>query len=235
MISVSIPNIKKQIKDFTDHLTDLEKNQIPQATAWALNNTAFDAVKEQRKEAAKVFDRPTKRAINHSYVNRANKATKRNLLTVLSVIDRRGQSSFLMPQIIGGSRRIKKTSLLLQRRGLMPKGYFVTPGGAARLNKNGNISPGQLQQILSGVGAKTSNRYNSKTKAKKKRYFAGEIGGTNGVWERTKKRPRPVLIFVSSVNYKKRLDFFGAGARAFNSNFMRNFDSSLARALRTAK
>ncbi|MDF5999583.1 hypothetical protein P4050_14390 [Pseudomonas aeruginosa] len=41
----------------------------------------------------------------------------------------------------------------LRARGILPAGMFVVPAEGARLDQYGNMSRGQMIQILSGLGA----------------------------------------------------------------------------------
>ena len=133
-----------------------------------------------------------------------------------------------------GPRELKRSERLLQRSYQMPKGMYFVPSRAMRKNKFGNISQGQMQQIISGLGAQSDMTNNSKG-AKRLVYFVDDIDGTHAVWQRTKRGAKPVLIFVKSAVYKKRLDFYGVGKRVFATEFMSIFERQFERALRTAK
>lgn len=56
---------------------------------------------------------------------------------------------YLWPQVYGGSRFLKRFEYSLQQVGAMPKGWFAVPGRGARLDSFGNVSQGQITQILS--------------------------------------------------------------------------------------
>jgi hypothetical protein len=78
------------------------------------------------------------------------------------------QQSYLRAQILGGRRRFKRLELALQRKGLMPAGWYAIPagaaagrnggGGGARFDAYGNMSRGQVVQLLSYFEAFTGDR-----------------------------------------------------------------------------
>lgn len=90
------------------------------------------------------------------------------------------QESYLRAQILGGGRRFKRLELALQRAGVMAAGYYAVPagsatgrnggGGGARFDAYGNLSRGQVVQIIAyfkafGAGAVRSNS-TDKTRAR---------------------------------------------------------------------
>ena len=52
-----------------------------------------------------------------------------------------------------GPRVDKASERNLRARGILPAGMFVVPAEGARLDQYGNMSRGQMIQILSGLGA----------------------------------------------------------------------------------
>lgn len=88
----------------------------------------------------------------------------------------------------------------------------------AKLNKYGNI-PARRKGLI-----------------KNKKQFISNIGGVNGVWERTKSgKSKLIVAFHSSVDYKPRFPFYKIADGVTRKRFQRNFTYSLERALRTAK
>ena len=87
----------------------------------------------------------------------------------------------------------------------------------ARLNKFGNI-----------IGKKTGL-------IKKSTQFMGTVGGTEGVYERTKDGLKLIIGFERSVNYKPRFPFYIIASKFSNSVFDKNFTKAFNRALKSAK
>lgn len=157
--------------------------------------------------------------------------------------------SYLRAEIRAGQRRAKRMEVLLQRKGILPQGWVTTPGQGARLDSYGNMSRGQIVQILSWVQAfgADSRRANS-TEASRKRAKVN-VGGMRramqyivvpaprkgtglapGVWQRVDfgglgSGLRCVLAFVRTARYRPRFDFEGI-ARA---SVQRTFPASMAR------
>ena len=83
----------------------------------------------------------------------------------------------------------------------------------ARLNKFGNI-----------IGKKTGL-------IKKSTQFMGTVGGTEGVFERTKDGLKLIIGFERSVNYTPRFPFYIIASKFSNSVFDKNFTKAFNRAL----
>ena len=87
----------------------------------------------------------------------------------------------------------------------------------ARLNKFGNI-----------IGKKTGL-------IKKNTQFIGNLGGTEGVYERTKQGVKLIIGFERSVNYRPRFSFYIIAEKFSNAVFDKKFAKAFERALRSAK
>ena len=156
--------------------------------------------------------------------------------------------SYLRAQILGGARRWKRFEVALLKRGLLPRGWYCVPGRAARLDQWGNMSRGQLVQLLSYFQAfPASGGYRSNMSDKRRsrlgkgtrsrfgvRYFVqqpGQAGLKPGIWEvqannsaRLQGAPAPtrmVVAFVPRATYRRRLDFFGTLERTASQQMPR--------------
>jgi hypothetical protein len=95
--------------------------------------------------------------------------------------------SILRAQVLGGSRRLKRLEVLLQARGIMPAGWFAIPGSGARLDAYGNMSRGQVVQLLAYFAAfpAGNKRANSTDKSRARlardRRQRGKLGPFKGV------------------------------------------------------
>lgn len=63
------------------------------------------------------------------------------------------QQSYLRAQINGGGRRFKRFEILLWRRGYLPRGRYAVPGKGARLDGYGNMSRGQIVELIAYFSA----------------------------------------------------------------------------------
>ena len=87
----------------------------------------------------------------------------------------------------------------------------------ARLNKFGNI-----------IGKKTGL-------IKKNTQFIADLGGTEGVYERTKQGVKLIIGFERSVNYRPRFPFYIIAEKFSNAVFDKKFAKAFERALRSAR
>lgn len=219
-----------------------QQKQIAFATAVALTKTAQDVRAAERREMERVFDKPTRYTLNSLYIK---PATKQSLTAVVWLKDDTSKGTpagkYLLPQIEGGTRVPKRFEEWLQRAGHLASGWFAVPGQGARLNAHGNMSAGQITQILSALQAHP-DVYARSTKNSKKRnprqaeYFASKGGHLPyGVWQRTRTGVKPVLIFVKQVSYKKRLDFFGVARKVIDARFEHHWRAAIDMAWRAAR
>ena len=234
-------------------------SQVPYATKVAINNTAAKAQTAVRKQMAAVFDRPTPWVLNSI---RIKYATTQNLQADLAFKDKNtveSSRSMVEPNVFGGARHFKAMEARLMGIGLLPSGYNVVPGGAAKLDAYGNMSRGQITQLLNVLGTYTEAGYSkadartvarlAKGNVKKNiygfTYWVNKVGspGRNkrlqpGVYQRVKTgfgtSLKPVLIFVKKANYKHRLDFFGVAEQVVSKEFPGEFERAFDEAMRTA-
>jgi hypothetical protein len=236
-----------------------QQKQVRFATMVALNQAAYGASRATSTELARVFDRPTPWVLRSvRYV----KATRENLTAQVD-FDAWGNkqgvtvAQILRAEITGGVRRNKRHEIALQRAGILPAGMAIVPGPGAKLDAYGNMSAGQITQILSWFqafgeqgyrantrdGGRRLGRGNKRTGERGFAYFAltrprGKL--VPGVYQRfgfgaLGSSVRPVMFFVAMPKYRPRLDFYGVADRAAQSEFRARFPSALRDALRTAR
>lgn len=238
-------------------------SQVPFAAMTAINKTALQAKSEIQTKMKQVFDRPTPWFINSiGPIYREDYATKTRLVAEVAFRDRWDDASYrtmVGPHVEGGPRHFKAMEARLMRIGLIPAGYNAVPGGAAKLDANGNMSPGQISQLLNVLNAYTESGFSkanintvkrlAKGKVKKNvfgfTYFVNPVGSSGrgkhlqpGVYQRVKtgfgSSLKPILIFVKQANYKPRLDFCGIAQHVVDRDFPGNFEAAFDDAMRTA-
>ncbi|MCV2365544.1 hypothetical protein LNV23_19010 [Paucibacter sp. DJ1R-11] len=228
------------------------------ALSVALNQTAKAVIVDQRKEMQDVFDRPTPWTLNSL---RQYGVAKRDKLE--TEVDWRANfgkgiqpDQYMMAQVTGGARRMKRYEVALRSVGALPDDHYTVPGEGAKLDAYGNISAGQIIQILSYFKAFPEMGYKSnateKTKARLARdnkrtgargfvYFVGRPGdrGQLGLYKRTQlgfgSSITPILIFVKSANYEARFDIEYVAAKTLARELQPAFDTAFAAAMATAK
>lgn len=219
------------IKDLQKGLDDLKKRQIPYALARALNDTAYGAMMQERKEIADSFDRPT------SFVQRGVlyvKATAQKLASFVRVSDERDRmnvSRVLAPHVYGGGRGIKASERRMRTTGTMGSGQFMVPGPGAPVDRYGNISGGQMQRILGFAQQYFESGFN-RTKKTAGHYIIPYVG----IFKRVGKNASvPVLLFTyKAPQYEKRFAFHDAAQVFFDKNFLPNMNKAWNAALTTS-
>lgn len=132
----------------------LRRDVIPRAAVRGLNNLAFDARKALQQEMRDVFDRPTPYITNSPFVAQATPDRLESKVT-LRYPGGKGvePESVLRAEVTGGPRRMKRFEILLDRAGILPKGYFAVPAGKAPLDAHGNISGAFIVKLVSYLQA----------------------------------------------------------------------------------
>ncbi len=229
-------------------------NQLPFATALALTRTAEVVKLKERDEMRRVFRSPTPYTLNSLFMK---PATKSKLEAWVWVKDESVKGTpatkYLLPQIQGGGRNVKRFERLMQARGYMASNEYVVPGQGAQLDAYGNLNRGQLQRILAQLQASfdplqretaTSRKRNARRRTRGGRYFVGGSPGrgrhlARGIWERLTtgfgSGVRPVLLFVRQPRYAPRFKFFEVAERVGNEQLPYQMGLAVDRALATAR
>jgi hypothetical protein len=217
------------------------------AVSKALNDIGGQVKKAERQEMATVFDRPTPFTLNALEMLPAN---KRNLevRVRLKVAPRLGEKHYLIPQIEGGSRDLKRSEKWLRGAGILPPGKYIAPARGAVLDNYGNMGP-KMVQILSALKAFPETGYkmnvtarSKKTNKKPRNFFvAYKDGVAFGIFERrsgsatTWAQEIPVLIFISKPQYSRRLNFYNVAEATVYGNLNRSIRDALDYAAATVK
>lgn len=237
-------------------LIDQAGKQARFAAARALTSTAQEIREAIKQEMVRVLDRPTPYTLNSQYVK---PATKDDLRAEVWLKDDRATSNagiaatrYLLPQIDGGTRRWKRFERALQITQQMPNGWFAVPAAGARLDAYGNVSSGQIIQILSQLRVTLTAGYtrNMSTDARKKIAAQRRAGGRFFVvlpGDKTRLKPgvyqrelmgrtiTPVLAYVRTTAYRKRLDYYGVAGRIVADKPSKYFYAYYAQAMATAR
>jgi len=222
MINISLEGID----DVQAMLGRLQTKNIPYAVQNALNNLAFQTMREGRAHIQANIDNPTKWPVNAWYVIRKatvkNYSTGRaNLEAVVGWSDYTGQKRYAPGQGAaasadhylsqlwnGGPRKLKAFERQLQNRGLMPKGMYAVPGKAAdelgMINSYGNMKPSVIIAIMSGVGAFDELGYQANaTVRQSKRLSASKAAAKHIYWAGKPGRNTPNGIWLLDEKFRR--------------------------------
>lgn len=257
--------IKIDAAQWKRDLTLKEFSQVPFATVLGLTKLGQAVKKRQEQEIERIFDRPTR--FTRNAIRLWPAVRERLQARVWLRDDMEGgikPSNYLTPHIDGGGRKQKRSEVALRHAGILPSGWHYVPGGGAKFDAYGNMSPGQIVQILSylqaGAGENSGKGYVSNISAKRianlkrgragrrygKEFFVVSPNGSPrtrhlapGVYEKTSTgfgtAIRPVMIFVPHAKYRKRWRFFEIGDEVIEREFSKVMDAALAQALRTSR
>jgi hypothetical protein len=235
------------------------QRQVPFATKLMLDALALGVKTEQEREIRRVFDRPTPYTQRSVFLQRATKRRLQARVWVKDDLAGAPDTNYLDSQVFGGPRRMKRFERALQRAGVLPAGWYAVPGDAAQRDGYGNMTRAQLVQIVAffdafgqqgyraNLGDRGRERLRRGTRGRVAKEFFVAVPGirqtahmTPGVYEAVftafgRATPRPVLIFVRNVAYRKRLDFEGVARRYIARNAERAWADAWAEAVRTAR
>lgn len=232
-------------------LKNIEK-QSRFGIARAITKTAKAVESELKQEMRSKTDRPTPFFLKSTFVQ---PATKQNLVARVGLKDRLASKNAFSAEerfghhFTGGARRAKALELYLRRAGLLGRGEFIAPGAGARLDAFGNMSRGQVQQIISQLRIGLDPyAYASKSKRSRRSVrLAGRI-----FWARGNARDghlkrgayidmgppigiRPLLVVLSNTNYQRRFDLPQIAATTIAKTWDENLRSSLVDAFNSSK
>lgn len=206
-------------------LTDLEQSQLPFAVSQAANKVAYEVRERWKRQAPRVFDRPTPLTVNAAMYRKATKAQPYAEIFIRDeAFKGTPPAKYLLAEVEGGQRRRKGFERLLQSRGILSPTQFAVMGRGAQANQFGNVPAGQITKILSQLGAQRDRYLNQTAVSKKRRrgkknnrdgeYFVltkrrGVL--RPGVYERIGRGSgvRSIFVFTTTAAYRPRYDIFG--------------------------
>lgn len=229
-------------------MRELEKRQIPFVMARTATLLAQRVKKGSITVMQKRLDRPTPTTLNSLFVKMATKTRAAEVYFKDSWASGIPADTYLQQAVSGGLRPHKRFEKSLIARGILRSGQYAVPT-TAFMNQYGNVSRGTMLKILSGLGAAESSRgyqanatgsARSRRKGNALRFFAGELDGTQGVWERKSlgkgDEVRPVFIFSDSApRYRTIFPFFKIGQNIVNANFQADAGTAWAEAMASAR
>lgn len=235
MVQVTIKTDLSQTIRLLEHRY---RRQLPFATSKALNETAKIVQREVVSELQKRFDRPTPYVLKSIFI----KYSKKNSLRAEVFLRERmaGNNSSSLAEILehqfkGGPRIRTRLEKALSRAGLIANNEYVAPGAGAKLDRYGNISRGQLKQLLSQILSSTNQ--STKQGVKRSGYMFWSRGDNlpRGAYILQGKSVKPLLMVVNQPRYKKRIDMDVIATRVVQRDFDAIFSREFEVAARTAR
>jgi hypothetical protein len=223
----------KGLAQVQDQIKEFSQRRLNAAIATGLTRTAIDVRDAVQVDMRQSLDRPTPYTLRSLFVlpAKADRLSAETYFKSNTGGSDTPATKYLLPQVDGGSSRtVKRFERALQAKGAMPAGWHAVPGVGARMDAFGNISRGQLVQILSQLGteltagfSRTISRDPRKRIAAQRRaggqfisVMPGQRKGLQpGIYQRelSGRNLTPVLVFVRTVSFKRRFDFYGVSER----------------------
>lgn len=255
-------DVRSNLKQVIQQIEGIRRDQLPFATALALTQTAIHVKRAEITEMQSVFDRPTPYTLGALFNKPATKQSLEAKVWIKSKFDAgkgNAPENFLLPEIEGGPRRMKRFELALQRIGVMPTGYQAVPGEEAPLDAYGNIPGPEIVRILSYLQAFGEQGYRANITEKRREalkkgtrtaygyalfvVYPGRGGrGSHlhpGIWKRVYtgfgQAIVPLIMYVKPATYQKRFKFWEVAERTIAREFPREFEAAAMRALATAR
>ncbi len=245
MITIKLEGLdalKAQLQGFSDR-------RFKAAVATALTRTAGIVRQQWRQDLQADIDRPTPLTRNAAISTRAdaNKLQAEVFLRDQLASGGVAPAEYIGVQERGGDRRLKRFEQALVSSGAMPAGMRAVPGRGARLDGYGNVSRGQIVQVLNQLGGKLSVGYQqviSRNAGKRaasaaragRQYVAipqSRNGLPAGIYARTGRGLDGVFFYVSAVRYPRRTKLVDAakriGASRLDAEMKRAINEHLAR------
>lgn len=219
--------IESNVAALRERLQEFSDRRFNAAMATALSRSAVKVRDQIKAYMPQVLERPTPYTLNSLF---AKTATADRLEASVDFKDDRAVTNggtpatyYLMPQVEGGQRKTKRLEVALQAVGALPRGWFVVPGAGATVDAYGNVSRGQIVQVLSQLriqllaGSSRNMSFNrgksiSAQRRAGGRYFVQPVGGaaTPGIYQREflGRNVVPVFLFVKRAQYQRRFDFY---------------------------
>lgn len=235
----------KGLDDLRRTLTQFSDRRVNAAIATALTRTGKAVQDEMRDELRTTFDRPTPYTLN---ALRLWPASADKLQARVGFRDDGtggvNANHYLLPNVEGGERRDKRLEAALRAISALPAGWRAVPGQGAVIDSYGNMSRGQIIQILSQLRVTLMSGFdrNMSTDARRQiaaqrraggRYFVIPVGNRSGTQPGVYQREfygrgiTPVMVFVSGARYQARWPFWANAQRRAEAHITREVERSV--------
>jgi hypothetical protein len=241
-------SVDSNVEELKRKLTRIEREQLPFARSQAVNRLARQAVADIQDEMKKVFSGPTPYTLRGFYARGGTKSDPSAEILARENAGKGGTPAwkYLTPEAFGGTRAMKRFERALEAHF---GGGFTVPGRGAMLNTYGNMTQGQIEKILSALGAAESragysaNRTARSARRKGKKietFFVAHTrddGRLLGIYRVVGPgHVEPVLVFTRHApSYRPRLPYDETVAKSVKEHTAQFFGDAMQQALSTAK
>lgn len=246
MISITVDT-----RSTTRWLNDLQRKQIPYATAVSLTRTAKDVEAELKRSMMSGLDSPSPYTARSTF---STSAKKTNLQAIVGIKDKKpaggtAPAVLLKEHFGGGVRGNKPMEKAIASIARLSGGVRVVPGAGMPLDAYGNPKRNAVREVIGALRSgmnihKKRIAYGTGQFTTTAGYFIAMINNPRtkhlapGIYRRYGQAGRaiiPVFLFIQSAGYRKRFDLPRLAQRVVASKFDAHFSASLGNALATAR
>lgn len=234
-------DVQADVRAATQFLDDVQRRQVPFATALALTRTGRKLGTDLAGELRGKLDSPSPYTLRSTF---STVATKANLSTTVGIKDQKpaggtAPAVLLKEHFTGGVRGHKPMEKALAALGDLPAGWRVVPGSGMPLDAYGNPKRTAVRELL---GALRSGAQVYKGRGKNVAlvgYFVIKVGTRShlspGIYWRKGRAVRPMFVFINQAGYRKRIDLPRLARDTVDRDFPNEFRQALSNALDTAR
>lgn len=222
------------------YLDDMQRKQLPFATALALTRTAKQVEKALGEQLVRRLESPSPYTKRSTF---STAATKTTLQATVGIKDKKpaggtAPAVLLKEHFGGGARGNKPMEKAIASMGLLPSGWRMVVGAGMPVDAYGNPRRNAVRELIGALRSRTQLYKGKGKRMALVGYFAVPVGAQShlapGIYWRKGRAIRPMFLFVPRATYRKRFDLPRLGteivAREFDTNFNTALDSALATA-----
>lgn len=223
------------------YLDNVQRNQIPFATALALTRTAKSVDMALRSDLAARLQSASPYTLRSTY---STSATKQNLTAIIGIKDKKPSAGtapamLLKEHFTGGARGNKPMEAALIALGVLPKGWRVVPGAGMPVDAYGNPKRAAVKELLGALRSKAQIYKGRGKRVALIGYFAIVPGVQShlppGIYWRNGRAIRPMLLFIKRAAYHRIFDLPKLAQKVVDREFITAFGNALDTALATAR
>ena len=198
-------SVNVETKEAVKYLRRVGERNIPLAVAQSLTATAKHLQKVQTRSLPKYLDRPTKFPERVFALQIAKARDFKTGRINSAVLAKDVQQGYLQYAVYGGT--------------LSPKGRaLIVPGAKTRLNRYGNLTCNCVRRM-----------------AARDDTFSAYINGVEGLYQRTRRGNKLLVLYAPTANYDKRYPFHQISARIVPREITKQLNTAIIRAAKARR
>lgn len=227
-------DVRSNVRDVTRSLDRFIREQIPFATAQAINGVAKKVREAERLNMQKVFDGPTPFTLNAVGVKLAN---KRTLEAVVYVKDKTAE--YLEPYEVGGLNKLNSKALLKPVEQRVNQYGNLPRNAIKRLLSRPDVFAGpvtfkKIGQTVNGIWQRPKAGQRTWVRGRDRRSY-GTKGNTQRLVAGARTGLKLLIKFEDAHEAKQRLNYRAVAKRTVDATFKREFELAMQKALQTAR